>query len=374
MGLHLTCKMKEKKNMIEKEGIMEPKGSYLGASLPVPNVQELVKKPLTRVPPRYIRPDQDSPIISSLPSSRPQVPVIDMERLSSQDLAEVEKLHVACRDWGFFQLINHEVSFSLLEKLKKETQEFFNLPLEEKQKYGQTAEDLEGFGQAFVVSEEQKLDWSDMFSIVTLPSHLRKPHLIPKLSHPFREAIEEYSKEVEKVALKTLMFMAKALKMADEEMKVLFPDGLQAIRMNYYPPCPQPEQVIGFTPHADGSAVTFLLQVDQVEGLQIKKDGVWIPVIPHPNAFIVNIGDVIQIVSNGEYKSIEHRAVVNAEKERISIATFINPNLGVEIGPALSLITPETPARFTRICFGDFLKKYLSRELKSKSNIDQYYI
>ncbi|KAI7755238.1 hypothetical protein M8C21_000289, partial [Ambrosia artemisiifolia] len=143
--------------------------------------------------------------------------------------------------------------------------------------------------------------------------------------------------------------MGKALKMEDEEMKVLFSDGLQTIRMNYYPPCPQPEQVIGFTPHADGSGVTFLLQVDQVEGLQIKKDGVWIPVTPHPNAFIVNIGDVIEIVSNGEYKSIEHRAVVNAEKERISIATFISPNLGMEIGPALSLITPETPAKFTRI-------------------------
>ncbi|KAI7748149.1 hypothetical protein M8C21_012912 [Ambrosia artemisiifolia] len=353
---------------------MESKKTFLGASLPVPNVQELVKKPLASVPPRYIRPDQDSPIISSLPSSRPPIPVIDMELLSSQDSAhlEVEKLHLACRDWGFFQLINHEVSCSLLEKLKEQTQEFFNMPLEEKQKYGQTPEDLEGFGQAFVVSDEQKLDWSDMFSIVTLPSHVRKPHLLPKLPHPFREAIEEYSKEVEKVALKTLMFMAKALKMADEEMKVLFADGLQAIRMNYYPPCPQPDQVIGFTPHADGSAVTFLLQVDQVEGLQIKKDGIWIPVIPHPNAFIVNIGDVIQIVSNGEYKSIEHRAVVNAEKERISIATFINPNLGVEIGPALSLITPETPARYTRICFGDFLKTYLSRELKSKSNIEHY--
>ncbi|MFS7954225.1 putative codeine 3-O-demethylase [Helianthus anomalus] len=355
---------------------MEPKGALHGVSLPVPNVQELAKEPLTRVPSRYIRPDQDSPIISTLPSSRPQVPVIDMERLSSQDYVhlEVQKLHLACREWGFFQLINHGVSCSLLEKLKEETQEFFNLPLEEKQKYGQKPGDLEGFGQAFVVSEEQKLDWSDMFSIVTLPSNLRKPHLLPKLSHPFRQAIEEYSKEVEKVALKTLIFMGKALKMEDEEMKVLFSDGLQTIRMNYYPPCPQPEQVIGFAPHADGSGVTFLLQVDQVEGLQIKKDGVWIPVIPHPNAFIVNIGDVIQIVSNGEYKSIEHRAVVNVEKERISIATFISPNLGKEIGPSLSLVTPETPTRFTRIGFGDFLKNFLSRELKSKSNIDQYYI
>ncbi|KAI3717158.1 hypothetical protein L1987_68580 [Smallanthus sonchifolius] len=317
---------------------MEPKVIVLGGSLLVPNVQELAKEPLTRVPPRYIRPGQDSPIISSPPSSRPQVPVIDMKRLLSQDWvhAEVEKLHLACIDWASF-------SCSLLDKLKEETQEFFKLPLDEKKKYRQELGDVEGFGQAFVVSKEQKLDWSDMFGIVTLPSDLRKPHLLPKLPHSFRDAIEEYSKEVEKLALKTLMFMAKALKMEDEEMKVLFSDRLQSMRMNYYPPCPQPEQVIGFTPHADASGVTFLIQVDQM-------------------------------VSNGEYKSIEHRAVVNTEKERISIATFISPNLEMEIGPALSLVTHETPARFTRIAFADFFKNFFSRELNSKSNIEQYYI
>ncbi|KAI7748147.1 hypothetical protein M8C21_012910 [Ambrosia artemisiifolia] len=355
---------------------MESKGTIFGVSLPVPNVQEIAKKPLQRVPPRYIRPDEDSPVISSLPSSRTQVPIIDIERLSSQEFvhSEVEKLHLACRDWGFFQLINHEVNYSLLEKLKEETKEFFKLPLEEKMKYAQKAGDAEGFGQAFVMSEEQKLDWCDMFRMTTLPLDLRKPHLLPKLPQRFRDAIEEYSKEVEKVALKTLMFMAKALKMEDEEMNVIFSDGLQYIRTNYYPPCPQPEQVIGITPHTDGSGITFLLQVDQVEGLQIKKDGIWIPVIPHPNAFIVNIGDVLHIISNGEYKSIEHRVVVNAKKERISIGTFINPNLGVEIGPARSLVTPETPAKFTRIAFADFLKNFYSHKLSSKSNIERYYI
>ncbi|KAL8229399.1 hypothetical protein R6Q57_014299 [Mikania cordata] len=107
---------------------------------------------------------------------------------------------------------------------------------------------------------------------------------------------------------------------------------------------------------------------------QIKKDGIWIPVIPLHNAFIVNIGDVIQMVSNGEYNSIEHRVAVNAKKERISIATFVNPNLGMEIGPALSLVTPESPAIFTRIGFADFMKNFTSRELKSKRNVDQYYI
>ncbi|KAI7748146.1 hypothetical protein M8C21_012909 [Ambrosia artemisiifolia] len=355
---------------------MESKGTIFGVSLPVPNVQEIAKKPLQRVPPRYIRPDQDPPIISSLPSSRTQVPIIDIEHLSSQEFvnSEVEKLHLACKDWGFFQLINHEVNYSLLEKLKEETKEFFKLPLEEKMKYAQKAGDAEGFGQAFVMSEEQKLDWCDMFRMTTLPLDLIKPHLLPKLPQRFRDAIQEYSKEVEKVALKTLMFMAKALKMEDEEMNVIFSDGLQYIRMNYYPPCPQPEQVIGITPHTDGSGITFLLQVDQVKGLQIKKDGIWIPVIPHPNAFIVNIGDVLQIISNGEYKSIEHRVVVNAKKERISIGTFINPNLGVEIGPARSLVTPETPAKFTRIAFADFLKNFYSHKLSSKSNIERYYI
>lgn len=100
--------------------------------------------------------------------------------------SELEKLHHACKEWGFFQLKNHGVSSSLMEKVKAEVQEFFNLPMEEKGKFCQQAGQIEGFGQAFVVSEEQKLDWADLFFMVTLPPHLRKPHLLPKLPLPFR--------------------------------------------------------------------------------------------------------------------------------------------------------------------------------------------
>ncbi|GMP72006.1 hypothetical protein CsSME_00030204 [Camellia sinensis var. sinensis] len=67
-----------------------------------------------------------------------------------------------------------------------ETQEFFNLPMEEKKKFWQDPGDVEGFGQAFVVSEEQKLDWADLFFLTTLPTHLRKPNLFPMLPLPFR--------------------------------------------------------------------------------------------------------------------------------------------------------------------------------------------
>ncbi|KAD3640448.1 hypothetical protein E3N88_29671 [Mikania micrantha] len=167
----------------------ERKGTGLGGSRLVPSVQELVKESLVDVPPQYIRLDQDPPIISWPPSSLCEVPVIDLEQLTSDDSSadhELQKLHLACKDWGFFQIINHGVSGSLLDRVKKETQEFFKLPMEEKAKLWQTAEDIEGFGQAFVVSEEQKLDWADMFYVVTLPLHIRKPRLFSNLPLSFR--------------------------------------------------------------------------------------------------------------------------------------------------------------------------------------------
>ncbi|KAJ9564903.1 hypothetical protein OSB04_000869 [Centaurea solstitialis] len=304
-----------------------------------------------------------------------QLPIINMEYLSSIDSkdSELEKLHLACKDWGFFQLINHGVSCSLLERVKQETQEFFDMPLKEKKKYWQPDGDLEGFGQAFVMSDEQKLDWADIFYLVTLPTGLRKPHLFPKLPLPFRDTLQEYSIEVKKAALKTLVFIAKALNMEVEEMKVLFDNGMQAMRMNYYPPCPQPEQVIGLTPHSDATGITFLLQLNQVEGLEIKKDGMWIPIKSHHDAFIVNIGDILESVTNGVYKSIEHRATVNSEKKRLSIATFLSPDVDGDFGPAPSLVTPDTPARFTRVSVLDFLKNLFSTELKGKTIIDQYH-
>ncbi|XP_024975230.1 protein SRG1-like [Cynara cardunculus var. scolymus] len=351
---------------------MEAKAKTLGGSLLVPSVQELAKEPLVKVPTRYVRHHHGFSVASSVSA----VPIIDMQRLASKDSSdhELEKLHFACKDWGFFQMINHGVSCSLLEKVKEETQELFKLPMAEKKKYWQEAGDIQGFGQAFVVSEEQKLDWSDTFFLITLPHHIRNPNLFPTLPLPLRDTLEEYSREVKNISLKTLNFMAKCLRMEVEDMKALFEEGIQSVRMNYYPPCPQPEQVMGLTPHSDCHGITFLLQINDVEGLQIKKDGAWMQVKPLPNAFIVNLGDTLEIVTNGIYKSVEHRAVVNSEKERLSIATFLGPNLDGDMGPAPSLITSETRPRFTRISVADYNNNFFSRELKGKSNLEQYYI
>ncbi|XP_077229918.1 protein SRG1-like isoform X2 [Tasmannia lanceolata] len=343
----------------------------LGGSLAVPSVQELVRDQIVTVPSRYIQLDQDPPVISPA-TTLPSIPTIDMECLLQGDSqpSEFKKLHSACKDWGLFHLVNHGVSYSLIERTKSEIQDFFKLPLEEKKNFSQQPNDLQGYGQAFVVSEEQKLNWGDMFYLVTLPFHRRNSLLFENLSPSFREVLEAYALELQKLVMALSDMIARALAMDPKEMRDLFEDGFQGMRMNYYPPCPQPESVIGLTPHSDAAGLTVLLQVNEAQGLEIRKDGIWVPVKPLPNSFVVNLGDVLEIVSNGVYHSVEHRATINSEKERLSIATFYFPNLKTEFGPARSLTNPQRPPLFRRETMQNYLKGFYSKELKGKSHVE----
>ncbi|CAN1808447.1 Protein SRG1 [Linum perenne] len=327
----------------------------MASSIPVPSVQEMVNDPSFTagggtVPERYIRRDQDPP---SAASSAVEVPVIDMQKLMdpcSSD-AELHRLHQTCQNWGFFQLVNHRVPDSLMKKVSTEVKQWLNLPMEEKKKFWQRRDDIEGFGQAFVVSKEQKLDWGDMFYVTTLPKHLRKPFPFHSLPAQFRDTLDEYSASLKTLAMAILNLMAKALAMDETEMRDFFEEGWQNLRINYYPPC-------------------LLLQISDEPGLQIKKDGRWALVTPLPDAFIVNVGDILEIISNGAYKSIEHRATVNSNTERLSVATFLSPKLDGELGPAQSLVTPNTPPKFKRLLVKDYFKGLFERELNGKSYLD----
>ncbi|RDY00354.1 putative 2-oxoglutarate/Fe(II)-dependent dioxygenase, partial [Mucuna pruriens] len=185
-----------------------------------------------------------------------------------------------------------------------------------------------------------------------------------------RGDLEVYCEELRNLAIQILDLMANSLALDPKEIREFFGEAGQSVRMNYYPPCPQPELVIGLNPHSDGGGLTILLQANEVEGLQIRKDGLWIPVKPLPNAFIINLGDMLEVMSNGIFQSIEHRATVNSEKERLSIATFYSPSMNAIIGPAPSLVTAETPAMFKTISAGDYFKGYIAQELRGKSFLD----
>ena len=80
---------------------------------------------------------------------------------------------------------------------------------------------------------------------------------------------------------------------------------------------------------------------------------------------------VLQMITNGIYRSIEHRATVNSEKERISIATFYGPSMQAILAPAPSLVTPERPAQFRIISVADHFKGFFSQELRGKKYLDE---
>ncbi|KAI3510512.1 hypothetical protein L1887_17568 [Cichorium endivia] len=185
-----------------------------------------------------------------------------------------------------------------------------------------------------------------------------------------REKLEVYTAVMKKLAKAILGEMGKALGMDNEEMTELFDDGVQSMRMNYYPPCPEPELALGLCPHSDGGGLTILYQLNETEGLQVRKNGNWVSVKPLPNALVVNIGDAMEIISNGVYKSIEHRVTVQSNNERLSVATFYVPNMTKELGPAHSLVAQHKVANFRRVPFVEYYKGFFARKLEGKSNLE----
>lgn len=108
--------------------------------------------------------------------------------------------------------------------------------------------------------------------------------------------MEGYAREVEKLAYKLLELISLSLGLVADKYHGCFKNQLSMVRLNHYPPCPFPDLALGVGHHKDSSALTVLSQ-DNVGGLQVKRKstGDWIPVKPTPGAFIINVGDIVQV-------------------------------------------------------------------------------
>ncbi|OMO96757.1 Oxoglutarate/iron-dependent dioxygenase [Corchorus olitorius] len=340
-----------------------------GKSLKVPSIQEIVRNDSKSIPERFIQEEKERP---KLVSDSPEIPVIDFSLLARGDEDERRKLDLACKEWGFFQIKNHGIAKEVLDHIKTAAETFFELPIEEKNKYSMAENDIQGFGQVYVVSEEQKLDWNDMIYLKTLPVEIRNFKFWPLSCPGFKEALENYSMEIMKVAAEIYANLSVLMGLDRDGLIKLQGELKQGIRMNYYPTCSRPDLVLGMSPHSDGGALTLLLQDDQVTGLQIKHKESWVNVKPIPDSLVVNIGDAIEILSNGVYKSIEHRVITNEKKERISIAAFVNPDEHQEIGPLESMVNDELhrPRMYRKIKYIDYIRQVLTMKLQGKAHTD----
>ncbi|KAE8077419.1 hypothetical protein FH972_015984 [Carpinus fangiana] len=282
----------------------------------VQRVQALACGGLKELPEQFIRPAHERPE-NSKAMEGVDVPVIS---LSQPHDVLVKQVALACQEWGFFLVTDHGLSPSLIQRLQEVGQEFFRLPQEEKEAYANDAATgkFEGYGTKMTKNSDEKVEWIDYFF------HFMSP------------------------PSKGLGLEGKVLKssLRDEEMEV-------ELKINMYPPCPQPQLALGVEPHTDMSALTLLVPND-VPGLQVSKDGNWVAVDYFPNALFVHVGDQIEVLSNGKYKSVLHRSLVNKERTRMSWAVFIVPPQEATIGPLPQLVNDENPPKYSTKTYAEY--------------------
>uniref|UniRef100_A0A1S4A238 aminocyclopropanecarboxylate oxidase n=1 Tax=Nicotiana tabacum TaxID=4097 RepID=A0A1S4A238_TOBAC len=269
-------------------------------------------------------------------------------------------------------LVNHGIPVELLERVKKVCAECFKLEREEAFKNSTPVKLLNELAESKKNgnSKVENVDWEDVFL-------LTDDNEWPSNTPQFRETMKEYRSELKKLAESVMEVMDENLGLQKGSIKKAFNEGegdnnaFFGTKVSHYPPCPHPEMVNGLRAHTDAGGVILLFQDDQVDGLQILKDGEWIDVSPLPNAIVINTGDQIEVLSNGKYKSVWHRVMSKPDGNRRSIASFYNPSLKATIAPAPELVEMKDKkemeiTNYPTFVFGDYMNVYNEQKFLPK--------
>ncbi|XP_047158328.1 probable 2-oxoglutarate-dependent dioxygenase SLC1 [Vigna umbellata] len=344
-------------------------------------VKHLVENGLHSVPKKYILPPSDRPGTNSEDSNvakqNIELPIIDYSELIGPRRQQVlQSLANACEGYGFFQLINHGISDDVISSMRDVSGKFFDLPLEEREKYMTT--DMSApvrCGTSFSQTKDSVLCWRDFLKLLCHPLPDFLPHW-PASPLDFRKEVATYAEKTRHLFLMLMEAIQESLgiiegKETEGKDNILreLEDGSQMMVINFYPPCPQPDLTFGMPPHSDYGFLTLLLQ-DKVEGLQVHFKDQWLTVQPINNAFVVNVGDHLEIYSNGKYKSVLHRVMANSKKNRTSVASLHSLPFNCTVRPSPKLIDQHNPKRYADTNFDTFLAYVTTREPKRKDFLD----
>lgn len=294
-------------------------------------------------------------------------PIINMEKLNGEERGvTMETIKDACENWGFFELVNHGISIDLMDRVEKLTKEHYKQCMEQRFKDLVASRALDG-----VETEITDMDWESTFHLCHLPKS--NVFEVPDLNTEYREAMKEFALELEKLAEQLLDLLCENLGLEKGYLKKAFYGSkgpTYGTKVGNYPPCPRPELVKGLRAHTDAGGIILLLQDDQVCGLQLLKDGQWIDVPPMRHSIVINLGDQIEVITNGKYKSVSHRVVTQTEGTRMSVASFYNPGSDAVIYPAPTLLEKEVKLDqsqvYPKFVFEDYMKLYAGVKFQEK--------
>ncbi|GAB4828339.1 hypothetical protein Ancab_035334 [Ancistrocladus abbreviatus] len=303
--------------------------------------------------------------IDPTPSNNPfplSIPVISLS-----DPHPLELIRRACKEWGVFQITNHGVPMPLIAEMEAMTQHLFSLPLEQKIRALRPPDGMTGYGQAQISPFFPKKFWSEGFTMIGSPRE-HALQIWPSDSAPdamkFCAVMEEYQETMKGLAQRLLGLMLGSVGLSFGQMEWLKPKdsheprGLPqtVLQLNSYPVCPDPTHAMGLAPHTDSSILTVLHQTDNVLGLQVQYKGRWVPVHPIDGALVVHVGDLLHMFTNGCFKNVLHRAVVNNSSPRYSVAYFYGPPQGVTVSPSEKLISDDHPLLYRSISWKEYLE------------------
>ncbi|XP_051127866.1 1-aminocyclopropane-1-carboxylate oxidase homolog 1-like isoform X2 [Andrographis paniculata] len=331
-------------------------------------VKGLLDSGLDKIPEIFVRPSEELSEELTYKYPKIEVPVID---LSAGRIQVVEQVRSASEKWGFFQVVNHGIPSEVLDRAINGVREFNEGDVEEKRKY-YSRDDRRNvkFSTNYDLYSSKTANWRDSLRF-SFPDQIRSEEL--PLS--CRESTVEYSNHVAVLGNNLLELLSEALGLKPDHLNKLECAKGRRMSMHYYPACPEPELTLGSTKHTDTAFLTILLQ-NHVNGLQVFYEDQWIKVEPYPGALIANIGNFLQLVSNGKFRSVMHRVVANREGPRISAAYFLSgPYEENKVyGPIEELISEESPAIYREVHLRDYIQKFLSVGLDENLGLDFWKI
>ena len=263
------------------------------------------------------------------------IPRISLKNLQAKDLNTIKRLKDALEHHGFFALYDHNIDLKTIEQCYQKSKEFFNLETEIKNKYANPsiggARGYTPFGKETALGEsvpDLKEFWHHGPQInETFDKRIHKNITIVEVND-FNLLFDDLFNQLNDTATDVLSCISLTIALTKDYFSPCIIKGNSLLRMIHYPPSDN-ENIFRAREHADINLITLLIGAEE-KGLEVKnKDNSWIQIAANKNDIVCNIGDMLQLVTEGKLKSTPHRVVKykNEEpKSRYSIPFFLHPS------------------------------------------------
>jgi isopenicillin N synthase-like dioxygenase len=296
--------------------------------------------------------------------------------------AAAEAIRAACLDSGFFYLSGHGVGDGVIAAARAQAMRFFRQPQEAKRLAAVNARHrgFNALGDALMY-EARRPDHKEFFSMgLDLPEDdpdvlagekLRGPNNWPPGMPAFRTAMEAYYDAIGACGAALMRAVAVSLDVDADFFADKYQKRLQRTQAVYYPPQPPDatEDQFGVAPHTDFGCITLLWQ-DETGGLEVLERGSrqWIAAPPIPGTLVVNVADLLARWTNDRYASTPHRVVNRSGRERLSIATFYDPDYKAVVDPR-ALGTPDAECRYAPVLAGAHIVGRIERSFGYRKTV-----